>query len=156
MAGRVAGSGGHRRAVVALGLAVVVLVPLALLLDRPLRALELGDDAATTFGARVEWSRLALIGVSVVLVAFAVAAAGPILFVALIAGPIAARLLGPTGRSLIAAGLVGAALVLAADLVAEHLLPVALPTGVVTGLIGAPYLVWLLASTTDPVGTAGR
>ena len=114
---------------VALGLAVVVLVPIALLLDRPLRALELGDDAATASGARVEWSRLALIGVSVVLVAFAVAAAGPILFVALIAGPIAARLLGPTRRSLIAAGLVGAALVLAADLVAEHLLPVALPTG---------------------------
>ena len=42
---------------------------------------------------------------------------------------------------------VGAVIVLASDLVAEHALPVALPTGVVTGAVGAPYLIWLLATT---------
>jgi iron complex transport system permease protein len=130
----------------ALLVAVAVMLPLAVLLDRPLRALELGDETATALGARVEWARFALIGVAIVLVAFATAAAGPIVFVALIAGPIAARLLGPATGGIIAAGLVGAALVLAADLVAEHVLPVPLPTGVVTGLIGAPYLIWLLAT----------
>ena len=36
---------------------------------------------------------------------------------------------------------------LGADLLAEHVLPVAVPTGVVTGAIGAPYLIWLLATT---------
>jgi iron complex transport system permease protein len=46
-----------------------------------------------------------------------------------------------------AAGLVGAALLLAADLVAEQVLPTPLPTGVVTGAVGAPYLLWLLITT---------
>ena len=76
-----------------------------MLLDRPLRTLELGDDAATALGARVEVCRLGLIGVSIVLVAFATAAAGPIMFVALIAGPIARRLLGPASGGIIAAAL---------------------------------------------------
>jgi iron complex transport system permease protein len=126
--------------------AVAILLPAALLLDRPLRALELGDDAAKGLGVRVEACRLGLLGVSIVLVAFATAAAGPIMFVALVAGPIAARLLGPASGGILAAALVGAIIVLSSDLVAEHLLPVALPTGVVTGAIGAPYLIWLLAT----------
>ena len=133
--------------IAALLVAVAVALPIAWLLGRPLRALELGDDAAVALGARVEWSRFGLIAVSIVLVAVAAAAAGPLAFVALIAGPMAMRLLGPAAGGLVAAGLVGAGLVLAADLVASHLLPVALPTGVVTGLVGAPYLVWLLATT---------
>ena len=62
------------------------------------------------------------------------------------AGPIARRLLGPAGGDLLAAGLVGAVIVLGAELVAQHVLPAALPTGVVTGAIGAPYLLWLLAT----------
>ena len=130
----------------ALFAAVAVCVPAALLLARPLRALELGDDAATALGARVEACRLALFAVAIVLVAVATAAAGPIMFVALVAGPIAGRLLGSASGGLLAAALVGAIVVLASDLVAEHALPIALPTGVVTGAIGAPYLIWLLAT----------
>jgi len=72
--------------------------------------------------------------------------AGPIAFVALVAGPIAHRILGPTQSSIIAAGFVGASIVLIADLVAQQLLPVALPTGVVTGAVGAPYLLWVLVT----------
>jgi iron complex transport system permease protein len=131
----------------ALIVAVAVLLPFALLLDRPLRTLELGDDAAEALGARVEVSRLALIAASVVLVAFATAAAGPLMFVALIAGPVARRLLGPASGGILAAGLVGASIVLTSELVAVHVLPISLPTGVVTGAIGAPYLIWLLATT---------
>jgi iron complex transport system permease protein len=94
----------------------------------------------------VERARLTLLGLAIVLVALATAVAGPILFVALMAGPIAVRLLGPaSGGGLLTAGCVGASIVLASDLVAQHLLPAALPTGVVTGAIGAPYLLWLLA-----------
>ncbi|MCW2788023.1 MAG: iron transporter permease [Aeromicrobium sp.] len=136
-----AGTGELRTLLVAL----VVLVPTALLLERPLRALELGDDAATALGSRVEVSRLALLALSIVLIGLSVAVAGPIMFVALIAGPIAQRLTGP-GGSLLAAGLVGAVIVLGADLVAQHLVPAPLPTGVVTGIVGAPYLIWLLAT----------
>jgi iron complex transport system permease protein len=143
LAGSVGQSGaGELRALL---VALVVLLPMALVLERPLRTLELGDDTAKALGSRVELSRTALLAVSIVLIGFSVAVAGPIMFVALIAGPIAVRLTGPSG-SVIASALVGAIIVLAADLVAQHALPTSLPTGVVTGIIGAPYLIWLLAT----------
>ena len=135
-----AGSGQLRGLLVALA----ILLPMALVLDRQLRALELGDDTARALGARVETCRLGLIAVSIILIAFATAAAGPIMFVALLAGPIARRMLGPASSSLVAAGFVGAIIVLGSDLIAEHALPISLPTGVITGAVGAPYLLWLL------------
>lgn len=124
--------------------AVVILVPLALLLSRPLGVLELGDDTAKGLGVGVEAARLTVLAIAVVLVALATAAAGPMAFVALIAGPIAVRLQRGAGLGLLTAAFVGACIVLAADLVARHGLPASLPTGVVTGAIGAPYLIWLL------------
>jgi len=127
--------------------ALVVLLPTAVLLQRPLRALELGDDAATALGSRTELSRAGLLAAAVVLVALAVAVAGPLIFVAFVAGPVADRLLGPAAGGVLPAALVGAALLLTADLVAVHLMPSPLPTGVVTGAVGAPYLLWLLATT---------
>ena len=138
----------------ALLVSVTVLLPAVVALQRPLQALELGDDAAKALGTRVEASRLALLAVSVALVAFATAAAGPIMFVALIAGPIARRLYSSAPGGLLAAGFAGAVLVLATDLVAQHILPVDLPTGVVTGAVGAPYLIWLLV-TTNKEGRGG-
>ena len=138
------GQAGHGE-VRALVVTVLVALPGVLLLQRQLGVLALGDDVAKALGARVEVARLALLGLAIVLVAVATAAAGPIAFVALMSGPIAARLLGPA-QSLLAAGFVGGAVTLAADLVAQHALPVALPTGVVTGAVGAPYLVWLLVT----------
>ena len=125
--------------------ALLVLVPLAVLLERPLRTLELGDDTAKALGSQVERSRVALLALAIVLIGLSVAVAGPIMFVALIAGPIARRLAGSAG-GVITAGLVGAVIVLVADLVAQQVLPTSLPTGVVTGIIGAPYLIWLLAT----------
>ena len=139
------GQSGNRE-LVALIAALVILLPAALILARPLRALELGDDAARALGSRVELSRAGLIGVSIALVAFATAVAGPIAFVALVAGPIARRILGPASGGILASAFVGAIIVLGADLVSQHLLPEALPTGVVTGAVGAPYLTWLLAT----------
>lgn len=127
-------------------LSVLVLVPLSVLTGRALRVLELGDDSAHALGLRIERWRLAMIGIAIVLVALATAAAGPLAFVALAAGPIAGRLLRGAGTGLAAAGFVGAGIVLASELVASHLLPLALPTGVVTGAVGAPYLVWLLCT----------
>lgn len=143
LAGTVGQSGAGELRTLLVGVAVIV--PLALVLERPLRTLELGDDTAKALGSRVELSRLVMIALSIVLIGLATAVAGPILFVALIAGPIAGRLTGAAG-GVLAAGLVGAVIVLGADLVAQQLLPVPLPTGVVTGIIGAPYLIWLLAT----------
>ncbi|MFI7635447.1 FecCD family ABC transporter permease [Nonomuraea sp. NPDC049400] len=134
--------------------ALVLLLPTAVLLQRQLRALELGDDTARALGIRTELGRAGLLATAVVLTALAVAVAGPIVFVALVAGPIANRLLGPATGGIVPAALTGAALLLTADLIAVHLLPTPLPTGVVTGAVGAPYLLWLLA-TTNRQGAGG-
>ncbi|RYJ01413.1 MAG: hypothetical protein EON52_21525, partial [Actinomycetales bacterium] len=127
-------------------LSLAVVLPAVFLMTRQLAALELGDDTAKALGVRVETMRLALMLTAVVLIALATAVAGPMAFVALIAGPIASRLVGAGSSALLAAAFVGASIVLAADLVAQHALPAQLPTGVVTGAIGAPYLIWLLVS----------
>ncbi len=134
--------------------ALAVVLPLTVLLARQLGVLELGDDAAQALGVRVEAGRLLLLLLAVVLVALATAAAGPLAFVALVSGPIAARLVGGGAAGLIAASFVGAIVVLVADAVAQWVLPGSLPTGVVTGAIGGPYLIWLLA-TVNAEGRGG-
>jgi len=125
--------------------AVAVLVPAALALTRSLHALHLDDDLARGLGVSVERARLGLLGVAVAAAAVATAAAGPIAFVAFVAPPVARRLVrAPV--TVLPAALVGAVLLLAADVVGRGVAPdVELPVGVVTGLLGAPYLLWLLA-----------
>jgi iron complex transport system permease protein len=133
--------------VVPLALASLILVPAALLLGRPLAGLQLGDDLARGLGLPVERSRLLLLLVGVGLAGTATASAGPIAYIAFMSGPIAARLVGGGRPVLLPAGLVGAAIVLAGDFIGSHLLgPTQFPVGVVTGVIGAPYLLWLLAT----------
>jgi iron complex transport system permease protein len=123
-----------------------VLLPVAGALMPSLRALQLGDDAAAGLGARVEASRAGLLVAGAGLAAVAVAVAGPVGFVALMVPHVARMLLGPlTGGVLAAAGLLGAVLVLASDVVAQHAFaPISLPVGVVTAAVGAPYLLFLL------------
>jgi iron complex transport system permease protein len=75
----------------------------------------------------------------------AVAIAGPIGFVALMAPHIARMLAGPvSGLVLLFTGVIGAVFLLVADTVANHFLPVTLPVGVVTAAVGAPYFLFLL------------
>ncbi|MFI6295023.1 FecCD family ABC transporter permease [Nonomuraea sp. NPDC050790] len=129
-----------------LALALAVLGPLTLLLGRTSRALQLGEDVAVVLGTPVQRARLALLATGVGLVAFGTAAAGPVAFVALAAPQIARRLAGTAWPPPLASALTGAFLVLAADLVARRLIPdLELPVGVVTGVLGAPLLLWLLA-----------
>lgn len=136
------------------GLAMVVLFPVVLVLARPLRALQLGDDTAKGLGVSVENSRAALIVVAVALAAVATASAGPVAFVAFVAAPIARRLVRAP-LTLVPAALTGALLVLASDLAARlAFAPTELPVGVVTGIVGAPYLLWLLARA-NKIGQAG-
>ena len=137
---------------VPLALALAVLLPVALALARVLRVLETGAESATGLGVRVERSRAVLLVVAAALAAVATAAAGPVAYVAFLSGPIARRLLGGA-VSLPVAGLVGAAVVLAADWLAAHVVPgTALPVGVVTGALGAPVLLALLVLRRTPRG----
>lgn len=135
--------------VIPLAIAFAVVVPLLLSRSRDLDALRLGDDTAAALGVPVERTRILLIVGAVAMLAFATAAAGPIAFVAFMSGPIAARLVGPGNALLTASGLVGALLVLAADLVAQFAFDSRYPVGVVAGVLGAPFLVYLLVRTND-------
>ena len=126
---------------------LVILVPLALFLARPLGVLQLGDDSASGLGVGTERTRLSLILVAVALAAVATAAAGPVGFVALLSGPLAKTLTRASGGAIIPSALVGALIVLVADFAGQHLLGVRLPVGIVTGAIGAPYLLFLLATS---------
>lgn len=134
-------------------LALVVLGPVLLAQTRELSALQLGDDTASALGIRVERTRVVAIVAAVGLIAFATAACGPIAFVSFLAGPIAARIVGPNGSLLVPAALVGALLVLVADLVGQFALGTRFPVGVVTGVLGAPYLVYLIVRTNRAGGS---
>ena len=127
-----------------LAAASAVMVPLLLSQSRGLGMLRLGDDTAMSLGVDVTRTRVLLVVSAVALLAFATAASGPIAFVAFMAGPIAARLVGAGANPLLPAGLVGALLVLVADLVGQFAFDTRYPVGVITGAIGAPYLVFLL------------
>jgi iron complex transport system permease protein len=130
---------------VPVGLALAVLVPVALLLAFGLGALQFGDDTARGLGVRVDRTRAALVLVAVALAAVATAGAGPIGFVALVVPQICLRLVGSARPPLLASAVYGALLTVVADLLARTALGVELPVGIVTAVLGAPYLLYLLA-----------
>ncbi|GHA78637.1 FecCD family ABC transporter permease [Streptomyces termitum] len=124
-----------------------VLVPLVLGHGRALRMLEMGDDAAYALGVKVERTRIVLMASAVLLVAVATSAAGPIVFVSLSAPQLARRLTRAPGPNLAASAVMGSALLLGADWIATNAFgDRRLPVGVVTGVLGGCYLLWLLVS----------
>ena len=127
---------------------MVVLVPLVLFgCARALRMMEMGDDAAYALGVRVERTRFVLLAAGVLLVALSAAAAGPVAFVALAAPQLARRLTKAPGPNLLPSLCMGAALLVCADLIAQRAFgDHQLPVGVITGVLGGGYLVWLLAT----------
>jgi iron complex transport system permease protein len=127
--------------------ALVVLVPAAVALGPRLRLMELGDDAALELGLDVRRARLQVVAIGVGLAAVATAVAGPIAFVALSAPHLARRVGRLEGPAIGPAMAMGALLLVASDVLASRILaPTQLPVGVVTGLLGGIYLVWLLAT----------
>ncbi|MEO3870558.1 iron chelate uptake ABC transporter family permease subunit [Nonomuraea sp. B12E4] len=131
--------------VVPTALALAVLVPLALLGTRSLDALRFGDDTVTALGVRVNPARALMILAAVLLAAVATAAAGPIAFVALASPQIALRLARSAHPPLLCSAIIGAVLTTAADLIARTAFsPIELPVGIVTAVLGAPYLIHLI------------
>jgi iron complex transport system permease protein len=126
---------------------VGVLFPAMIGTGRWLAVCRMGDDTATGLGVPVQRARWTLVVIGVGLVSVATAAAGPIAFVALTSPQIAMRLCRTSGEPPIIAGLLGATMVPICDLLARYAVPgTEFPVGVVTGLVGAPYLLWLLAT----------
>lgn len=125
---------------------LVVFGLLALVLSRELNALQMGDDVARSLGSRLEWQRGWLLLSAVALAGSAVATAGSIAFVGLMAPHIARQLVGPSHEGLLpTAALTGGMVVVMADLIGRLLFaPIELPCGIVTAVIGAPYFLYLL------------
>ncbi|MDI4636940.1 MULTISPECIES: FecCD family ABC transporter permease [Halomonadaceae] len=128
---------------------LLVAVPLCLTQARQMDAMALGDQVAQGLGVNVLRSRLLLMACSVALAGAAVAFAGGLSFVGLIAPHIAARLVGRSFTRLAPiAGLVGALIVLYADLLGRvAFLPKDLPAGIFVSGVGAPFFVYLLHRT---------
>lgn len=134
----------------------LVTLPLALACAGLTNVLQLGDEVAAGLGLRVEWARAGLLGVSVLLTAGAVAVVGAVGFVGLVGPHIARRLVGEDARRVLPlSALLTATLLLGADVVAQGLIfstavgaadtRAGLPVGAVTALLGAPFLLALLA-----------
>ncbi|MEK4003777.1 MULTISPECIES: FecCD family ABC transporter permease [unclassified Paenibacillus] len=137
-------NGSQMRELPPLVIIVLICSPIIILLGKHLSILELGEQSATSLGVRTDRTRIALIVSSVCMVAMATATTGPIAFVSFLSGPIAKRLVGTGASSIIPAGLVGVNLVLASDLIGQFAFEYRFPVGIITGLLGAPYLIFLL------------
>ena len=120
--------------------------PLAFYLARRVNTQELGDQLATGLGISVQRLRLALLFLSVIMAAPAIAYAGAVGFVGLIAPHIARRLVARSFALLLpTSALVGACLVMMADLCGRLLFqPLDIPAGVFVSAIGAPFFIYLL------------
>ena len=145
MIGSLNGRGWGEAAAVWIG--VAVLVPVILAVGQRLRFMELGDDTARGLGVSTTSTQIIAMAAASALTGAAIAVAGPIGFVALAAPQLARRLTRTGGTTLVGAALMGATLLVLADLVAMRVLaPTQLPVGVVTAVIGGSYLIWLLYS----------
>lgn len=123
---------------------LVVLTPLALFLVRNLNTLQLGDDSARGLGVRLQGTQLVVLVIAVALTSVAVSAVGLLEFVAFVVPQIALRLTGGSRPPMLASMVLGAVLVVGADLITRVVLPFAMPAGLLTAAIGAPYLIYLL------------
>lgn len=128
-------------------LTLAVVLPLGYVVADNARMLGMGDDVAAGLGAAPDRTRTAAIVLSVVATAGAVAAAGPIAFVALTAPHIATRIVRSEALLLMSSALTGAVILVSADLIAQHVkLAHGLPVGVLTLGVGGVYLGYLLVS----------
>ncbi|WP_330959552.1 Fe(3+)-hydroxamate ABC transporter permease FhuB [Photobacterium sp. 53610] len=132
----------------------MTLIPLAvlLLLQRPLASLQLGEGVAKSLGVNVKQIKVLCLGLAIFMTASVVSEVGLIGFVGIVA-PAIARMMGTRKlyRHLLNSGLVGALMLLFADLLIQPFSGVGgemLPTGAMTALIGAPFLLWLLRRKT--------
>jgi iron complex transport system permease protein len=139
-------SGSTWTTVVELVPAAVVLLALGTALGSQLQMLQLGESVAAGLGARVTRMRVGLLLVGVALAATAVAAAGPVGFVAFIAPHIARGISRSSGKGVLPlSAAVGGALVVIADYAGQRMLePIQIPVGILTVIVGGPYFMWLL------------
>lgn len=125
---------------------IIVVLPIIFVLARSLVVIELGDETAQGLGVDVRKTRLTLLICSVILVSSATAITGPIAFVSFLAGPISRHLVRDTQKSIVLSAFVGIIIVMGADLIGQFVFAFRIPVGLITGLFGAPYLIYIIIS----------
>jgi iron complex transport system permease protein len=125
---------------------LTIVAAVTIYLSWDINALKLGDDTAKSLGVEVDRTRKVTLILSCLLTATVVAFTGPIGFICLLAPHICKAFVGEDQRLLIiSSGLVGAILLIVADIIARQLLaPILLPVGAVTAFLGGPVLLYLL------------
>jgi len=114
-------------------------------ITRDLNTLQFPDAVAVALGTRLKTTRIAGLGLSVMLTGLAVSVCGPVGLIALLAPELARALCRPGKVPLTAAGLAGATLMVVADLLGRTLFaPLEIPVGIITAIVGSPYLLWIL------------
>jgi len=123
----------------------LILIPFILYKSHTLNVLNLGSLVSTGLGIRTEKERLVLIGAAVALAGLGVTVGGGIAFLGLIAPHIARKLVGPKhGAFLPASAMIGALILLLADMLGKNMFRVDIPSGVIVSIISAPYFIYLL------------
>jgi iron complex transport system permease protein len=126
----------------------VLALPAVVACARWLPLTQMGAATAASLGVRAGTVRVVAVVTAVLLTAVTCAFTGPISFVALCAPAIARPLLGHGAVGVGTSAAAGAALLAAADLIAQFAIPGrSVPVGVVTGALGAVFLLWLLATS---------
>ena len=128
-----------------LGIALLVCLPLAKMLGRTLATMRFSDSIAVGLGTSLQAGRILTLAITVVLTAAAVAVVGPVGLIALAAPEVARHLAGHRGVPIIGSALSGALIMVLSDLAGRRLFaPIEVPVGVITAVIGGPYLLWIL------------
>ncbi|REG84968.1 FecCD family ABC transporter permease [Marinomonas pollencensis] len=131
--------------VYALGIGLLISLIACLIWARRFALLPFSDQVITGLGEQIKKIRVAALSLSVLLTGLAVAVAGPVGLVALVGPELARAMSGYRGIPLIGSAIAGAFIMVVADLVGRTLLsPIELPVGIVTSIVGAPYLIWIL------------
>ncbi|RCW73654.1 iron complex transport system permease protein [Marinobacter nauticus] len=129
--------------VLGLGLAAGYLILMSL--SRALNTLQFTDAVAIALGTRLKATRIIGLGLAVMLTGLAVSVCGPVGLIALLAPELARALCRPGKVPLTAAALAGASFMLVADLLGRTLFaPLEIPVGIITAIVGSPYLLWIL------------
>lgn len=130
----------------AFSLLIVTIIACVLIaiVNNGLSVMGLGEELPVSLGVNTKTLRISLVIVGLMLVAFATSITGPIASVSFLSGPIAGRILRNGKNNMAATACIGAILVLASDLIAQYGLSSRYPVGVVTGMLGAPYLLYLI------------
>jgi len=134
---------GNSVLVLAIGLAAGYAI--LMLISRALNTLQFSDAVAIALGTRLKATRILGLALSVLLTGLAVSVCGPVGLIALLAPELARTICRPGKVPLTASALAGATFMVVADLLGRTLFsPLEIPVGIITAIVGSPYLLWIL------------